>query len=92
MTSSSVALNNEQFDQLRSLTDAVENALQGKPHVVQLALITLLAQGHILIEDVPGGWQDNAGARSRASHRNGRKTRSVHERLTAERYCRCLSL
>jgi len=32
----------------------VEKAIKGKSHVVRLAVITLLARGHLLIEDVPG--------------------------------------
>jgi MoxR-like ATPase len=32
----------------------VETVIQGKPHEVQLALVTLIAEGHLLIEDVPG--------------------------------------
>jgi MoxR-like ATPase len=32
----------------------VEQVVQGKPEVVELALICLLAEGHLLIEDVPG--------------------------------------
>jgi MoxR-like ATPase len=32
----------------------VEKVIQGKPDVVALALICLLAEGHLLIEDVPG--------------------------------------
>jgi len=36
------------------LTAAVGQALRGKNEVVQLAVVTLLARGHLLIEDVPG--------------------------------------
>ncbi len=32
----------------------IERVIEGKPEVVRLALIALLAQGHVLIEDVPG--------------------------------------
>ncbi|MGX7825053.1 AAA family ATPase [Actinokineospora sp. 24-640] len=32
----------------------VERVLVGKPEVVRLALVTLLAEGHLLVEDVPG--------------------------------------
>jgi MoxR-like ATPase len=34
--------------------DNVERVIEGKPEVVRLALIVLLAEGHLLIEDVPG--------------------------------------
>ena len=33
---------------------AVESVIEGKPSVVRLALTVLLAEGHLLIEDVPG--------------------------------------
>src|SRR5699024_3833209 len=32
----------------------VEQVLVGKPEVVRIALVTLLAAGHLLVEDVPG--------------------------------------
>lgn len=32
----------------------VETVIDGKPEAVQVALVTLLAEGHLLIEDVPG--------------------------------------
>ncbi|GAB2667871.1 MoxR family ATPase [Saccharopolyspora gloriosae] len=32
----------------------VEQVLVGKPEVVRIALVTLLAEGHLLVEDVPG--------------------------------------
>jgi MoxR-like ATPase len=33
---------------------SVENVIEGKPEVVRLSLTVLLAEGHLLIEDVPG--------------------------------------
>jgi MoxR-like ATPase len=33
---------------------SIENVIEGKPDVVRLALTVLLAEGHLLIEDVPG--------------------------------------
>jgi MoxR-like ATPase len=32
----------------------VERALEGKPEAVELALVALMARGHVLVEDVPG--------------------------------------
>ncbi len=32
----------------------VERVIEGKPEVVRIALVVLLAEGHLLIEDVPG--------------------------------------
>ena len=39
---------------LTAIDDNVRSVLQGKPEVVRLALIALVAEGHLLIEDVPG--------------------------------------
>ncbi|MFO0678258.1 MAG: MoxR family ATPase [Polyangiaceae bacterium] len=39
---------------LQRLRTAVEAALEGKHEAVELALVALLARGHLLIEDVPG--------------------------------------
>jgi MoxR-like ATPase len=52
------------FDARASLSDlsttadrvrrSVEHVIEGKPEVVRIALTVLLAEGHLLIEDVPG--------------------------------------
>ncbi|HKA62937.1 MAG TPA: MoxR family ATPase [Methylomirabilota bacterium] len=39
---------------IRRLEDSVGRTLVGKPEVVRLAVIGLVARGHLLIEDVPG--------------------------------------
>jgi MoxR-like ATPase len=39
---------------IRRLEESVGRALVGKPEVVRLAVIGLVARGHLLIEDVPG--------------------------------------
>ena len=39
---------------IRTLQDSVERVIKGKSEAVELALVTLLARGHLLIEDVPG--------------------------------------
>ena len=41
-------------DLFGAITANIERVVQGKPEVVELALICLLAEGHLLIEDVPG--------------------------------------
>jgi MoxR-like ATPase len=38
----------------RRVATAVETVIEGKPAAVRLALTVLLAEGHVLIEDVPG--------------------------------------
>lgn len=44
----------ELHDTVRRIATNVERVLVGKPDVVRLALVTLLAEGHLLVEDVPG--------------------------------------
>ena len=53
MTAAPAVLHDE-LPSLQKLRQAVEGALEGKQDVVELALIALLAKGHLLIEDVPG--------------------------------------
>jgi MoxR-like ATPase len=50
-TSVSVITTAGKIDQLQS---TIEGVIRGKSDVVELALVTLLAGGHLLIEDVPG--------------------------------------
>ncbi len=51
---SALPLAREPSPLLQKLRSAVEHALEGKPDAVELALVALLARGHVLIEDVPG--------------------------------------
>ena len=39
---------------IRQLQTAIETVVRGKPEAIKLALVCLLAEGHLLIEDVPG--------------------------------------
>ncbi len=41
-------------DVFQAITDNVGQVVQGKPAAVDLAVICLLAEGHLLVEDVPG--------------------------------------
>ncbi len=44
----------ELVDVARQVSTAMQTVISGKPRVIRLALTVLLAEGHILIEDVPG--------------------------------------
>ncbi len=44
----------EQDPKIHQLQNAIETIVRGKPEAIGLALICLLAEGHLLIEDVPG--------------------------------------
>jgi MoxR-like ATPase len=55
------------FEKLKYLQAEIERVIKGKPETVKLTLVTLLAKGHLLIEDVPGiGKTTLANALSRA--------------------------
>ena len=41
-------------DELQSLLNYMAQVVQGKPEVIRLSVVTALARGHLLLEDVPG--------------------------------------
>jgi MoxR-like ATPase len=41
-------------DKIDELQAAIEQVIKGKPEAVRLAIVTLIAGGHLLVEDVPG--------------------------------------
>ncbi|MFH1421106.1 MAG: MoxR family ATPase [Planctomycetota bacterium] len=43
-----------EIEKIKKLKDNIEKVFMGKPEVVKLLITGLLAQGHLLIEDVPG--------------------------------------
>lgn len=47
-------MSNEHFAWIKALEANVSKALLGKPESVHLAIVALLGEGHILIEDAPG--------------------------------------
>ena len=44
----------EAAEAVARLQSAIERVIRGKPEAVRLAIVTLLAGGHLLVEDVPG--------------------------------------
>src|ERR1700689_3087669 len=58
-----------QIARLAEMEAALGLAIRGKPDVVRLSIVCLLARGHLLIEDVPGvGKTTLAQALARAVH------------------------
>jgi MoxR-like ATPase len=56
-------------EKIRLLQSAIEGVIKGKPETVRLAIVTLIAGGHLLIEDVPGvGKTTLAHSLARAIH------------------------
>ncbi len=57
------------LSRLNQLEVALNSAIRGKPEVVRLSMVCLLAHGHLLIEDVPGvGKTTLAQAMARSVH------------------------
>ena len=50
----SVASSEDSAARLKGLQAAIESVVRGKTETVKLAIVALLANGHVLIEDVPG--------------------------------------
>jgi MoxR-like ATPase len=42
------------LEQIERLQRAIETVIKGKPEAIRLAIVTLIAGGHLLVEDVPG--------------------------------------
>jgi MoxR-like ATPase len=56
-------------EQIERLQRAVETVIKGKSEAIRLAIVTLMAGGHLLVEDVPGvGKTTLAHALARALH------------------------
>jgi MoxR-like ATPase len=56
-------------EKIERLQRAIETVIKGKPEAVRLGIVTLLAGGHLLVEDVPGvGKTTLAHALARALH------------------------
>lgn len=47
-------LSAEAVEKVDRLQRAIETVIKGKPEAVRLAIVTLIAGGHLLVEDVPG--------------------------------------
>ena len=59
----------EAVERVDRLQLAIETVIKGKPESVRLAIVTLIAGGHLLVEDVPGvGKTTLAHALARALH------------------------
>ena len=68
-TASADAVAMSASQKIEDLQAAISRVIRGKPEAVRLAVVTLLAGGHLLIEDVPGvGKTTLAHALARALH------------------------
>ena len=75
-----------------AILDEVERAVVGKREVLELVLLALLADGHVLLEDVPGRGQDADRPLVRRRDRAALRPRAVHARPAALRRHRLVGL
>jgi MoxR-like ATPase len=54
MVAQTAAFSPQILPKVAELDAALQSAIRGKPEVVRLSIVCLLARGHLLIEDVPG--------------------------------------
>ena len=72
-------------EKIERLQQAIETVIKGKPEAVRLGIVTLLAGGHLLIEDVPGvGKTTLAHALARALHCNFQRIQFTSDLLPSD--------
>ena len=76
----------------RALHENVSKVLRGKQEVVRLATACFLAEGHLLIEDLPGTGKTSLAKAMAPVDRRHRPPRPVHPRPVAERHHRGVDL
>ncbi|HEU0032217.1 MAG TPA: AAA family ATPase [Kofleriaceae bacterium] len=54
VVSAPAPLSSTDIGAVRKLEDAIATVVRGKPEAIRAAVVTLLARGHLLIEDIPG--------------------------------------
>lgn len=85
MSSPATSVDAERLELLAQLQQMVESALEGKPQVVELTTVALLARGHILLEDVPGvGKTTLARAFSKAAGAEMRRVQFTSDLLPSD--------
>lgn len=75
----------EAMEQIERLQTAIETVIKGKPEAVRLGIVTLIAGGHLLVEDVPGvGKTTLAHALARALHCNFERIQFTSDLLPSD--------
>jgi len=73
------------LSKLNELEASLNTAIRGKPEVVRLSTVCLLARGHLLIEDVPGvGKTTLAQAMARAVHSSFHRLQFTSDMLPSD--------
>lgn len=74
-----------QVEKIKHLQTAIERVIRGKSETVKLALVALLARGHLLIEDVPGiGKTTLSNALARALHLSFQRVQFTSDLLPSD--------
>lgn len=72
-------------EKIDRLQQAIETVIKGKPEAVRLGIVTLIAGGHLLVEDVPGvGKTTLAHALARALHCNFQRIQFTSDLLPSD--------
>ena len=75
----------EAVEKIERLQRAIETVIKGKREAVRLGIVTLLAGGHLLVEDVPGvGKTTLAHALARALHCNFQRIQFTSDLLPSD--------
>jgi MoxR-like ATPase len=75
----------EAVEKVERLQRAIETVIKGKPEAVRLGIVTLLAGGHLLVEDAPGvGKTTLAHALARALHCNFQRIQFTSDLLPSD--------
>jgi len=75
----------EAVEKIERLQQAIETVIKGKREAVRLGIVTLLAGGHLLVEDVPGvGKTTLAHALARALHCNFQRIQFTSDLLPSD--------
>ena len=68
-----------------ALVNNIGEVIKGKPEMIRLVVTCLLAEGHILIEDVPGVGKTSMARASGSVHRRQLGADPVHARISCPR-------
>ena len=79
-------------DLFDAITSNIAQVLHGKHDTIELAVMCLLAEGHLLIEDVPGVGKTSLAKGDRRIDRLQLEAHPVHARPVADRPRRCQHL
>jgi len=85
VTGQSPLITADAVEKIERLQQAIETVIKGKREAVRLGIVTLIAAGHLLVEDVPGvGKTTLAHALARALHCNFQRIQFTSDLLPSD--------